>query len=267
MNAEARPKTRRAATAKTHAERGKTHAERGKTHAESAKTHAERGKARVESAKTRAESARKRAKRELVRGEPIVQRVLAATIEELARVGYRALRIEDVAVRAEVNKTTVYRRWPEKCALVRDALGCATNEKPAPPCKGALRADLVALGKALVEMFSQPRGQSLMRMMVAEGADSELAVIKQDLRRERRVIPLAVLREAVARGEIDPDVDLQLFLDTLMGALHHRIFFMNERPTREFVERLVDLLIGGVRPSHGARAPTPPCDAADTQDA
>ena len=61
-------------------------------------------------------------KRELVRGEPVVQRVLDATIAEMARVGYRALRIEDVAARAGVNKTTVYRRWPEKGALLREAL-------------------------------------------------------------------------------------------------------------------------------------------------
>ena len=56
------------------------------------------------------------------RGEPVIRRALAATLRELARVGYAALRFEEVAGRAGVNKTTVYRRWPDKQALVRAAL-------------------------------------------------------------------------------------------------------------------------------------------------
>jgi AcrR family transcriptional regulator len=198
--------------------------------------------------------AKRRPKRELVRGEAIVQRVLAATIEELARVGYGALRIEDVALRAEVNKTTVYRRWPDKVELVRSALGCAAGAKPNPPETGALRTDLIALGRALIAIFTAPRGKSLVRMMVAEGGDADLADIKRGLRRERALVPLAVLRAAVARGELPPAADLQLLLDCLVGALHHRIFFLNEPVTDVFLQRLVDLLLEG-----GKRAP---CEAA-----
>jgi hypothetical protein len=59
----------------------------------------------------------------LVRGEAVVQKILEAAREELATVGYRGFRIEEVAARAEVNKTTIYRRWPAKADLVREALG------------------------------------------------------------------------------------------------------------------------------------------------
>jgi AcrR family transcriptional regulator len=48
----------------------------------------------------------------------VVRGVMEATLAELALTGYGALRIEDVAVRAGVNKTTVYRRWPTKEELV-----------------------------------------------------------------------------------------------------------------------------------------------------
>src|SRR5262245_16386487 len=72
-------------------------------------------------------SAKPRAKRSggkgpLVRGEAVVRGILAAALEELARTGYGALRIEGVAARAGVNKTTVYRRWATKENLVRAAL-------------------------------------------------------------------------------------------------------------------------------------------------
>ena len=64
-----------------------------------------------------------RAKQRVVRGAPIVRRTLAAAVDELGRVGYVDLRVEDVARRAKVNKTTVYRRWPTKEDLVRAADG------------------------------------------------------------------------------------------------------------------------------------------------
>src|ERR1700748_1529336 len=111
------------------------------------------------------------AKRALIRGEPVVQRVLAATMEELALVGYRALRVEDVAARAGVNKTTVYRRWPEKVELVRAALGCVADRKMVAPETGSLRGDLLALGRNMNQLFSSPQGQSVFRMLVAEGSD------------------------------------------------------------------------------------------------
>ena len=70
-------------------------------------------------------------KRALVRGEPVVRGILAAALEELASAGYRALRIEDVATRAGVNKTTVYRRWPTKEDLVRAEADAAAAEAAA----------------------------------------------------------------------------------------------------------------------------------------
>jgi AcrR family transcriptional regulator len=191
--------------------------------------------------------AKREEKRELVRGEPIVQRVLAATIEELSCVGYRALRIEDVASRAEVNKTTVYRRWPEKCGLVRDALRCAAAGKFITPETGSLRSDLVAMGRHLVEAFSTPRGRSIVRMMVAESTDDELSDIKRDFREERAALPLAVLGSAIARGEISKDADLQLLLNTFIGSIQHRLFFMSEPVTDAYLGQLVDLLIEGVK--------------------
>jgi AcrR family transcriptional regulator len=211
-------------------------------------------------------AAKRGEKRELVRGEAVVQRVLAATMEELALVGYRALRVEDVAVRAEVNKTTVYRRWPEKGALVGDALQCFGKRKLAPPETGALRSDLLSMGRTLVELFSSPQGQSVVRMLVAEGSDAEVAALRRSLRRDRKPIPEAVIAAAVARGELAPHHDHEILFQAFMGTLHHRIFFLNQPAGAAFIERLVDLLLGGVlhapapaSPAAGRRRPVRAC--------
>src|SRR5262249_40598485 len=75
------------------------------------------------------------------RSERVVRAVLAATTAELGRVGYAALRMEDVATTAGVNKTTVYRRWPTKADLVGAAMrGLGAPAQPAPDT-GSLRGD------------------------------------------------------------------------------------------------------------------------------
>src|SRR5882757_10372604 len=56
------------------------------------------------------------------RAARVVSDVLIATAEELSRVGYSSLRVEDVAARSGVNKTTIYRRWPTKPELVGAAV-------------------------------------------------------------------------------------------------------------------------------------------------
>jgi AcrR family transcriptional regulator len=184
-------------------------------------------------------------RRELVRGEPVVRRVLKATMEELARVGYRALRFEDVAVRADVNKTTVYRRWPEKIGLVRDAFGLLASEKMAPPDTGGLRSDLLAIGRTMVGVCCTPRGESLVRMLVAEGSDPEVADIKRSMRKTHGAVEMGCVTRAVARGELPPRTDPRLLLDVFIAAIHHKIFFMGEAPTATFLESLADLLLLG----------------------
>jgi AcrR family transcriptional regulator len=193
---------------------------------------------------------------DLVRGEPIVQRVLAATVEELAQVGYRALRVEDVAARAGVNKTTVYRRWPEKNALVRDALGTIGSDKVVAPQTGSLRGDLLAMGRNIVELSSSPQGQSIVRMLVAEGSDPEVADLKRAQRCRHEAVPRGVVCDAIARGELPADIDPEVLFGTFVGAIHHRIFFMNAPVTEAFLVGIVDLILDGARAvPRGARAP------------
>src|ERR1700756_2659500 len=52
------------------------------------------------------------------RSHQVVEKVRNATLAELARVGFPGLTIEGVAQAANVNRTTIYRRWPSKSALL-----------------------------------------------------------------------------------------------------------------------------------------------------
>src|SRR6187455_1103921 len=77
------------------------------------------------------------------RSARVVSEVLSATLEAFAEQGYAGLSVEAVALRAGVNKTTIYRRWPTKADLVGAALVSLRDDDPEPPNTGSLRDDLL----------------------------------------------------------------------------------------------------------------------------
>jgi AcrR family transcriptional regulator len=188
---------------------------------------------------------RVRKKPVLVRGEPVVRGVLAAALRELARVGYRALRIEDVAEIAGVNKTTIYRRWPTKEDLVQAALLSIAGDKLTAPDTGSLRGDLLEVARCIVTVGQSLEGKSLVRVMVAEGPDSELMAIARSLRATHETIPRSVFDSAVARGELASTAGTMLLIDVLKATVHHRIFFERAKADAKFLRQLVDLILHG----------------------
>lgn len=184
-------------------------------------------------------------KRALVRGEPVVRRILAATLEELARVGYHALRAEEVATRADVNRTTIYRRWPTNEALVRAALLSITAEKIVPPNTGSLREDLIALGGAILGIHNSPEGQSLFQVLLAEGPDSELMTIARSLRGTMEAGARSIIDSAVARGDLAPSTDPMLPCEMLGAFIQAKNL---DRVTLDAAQlaRVVDAIVFGV---------------------
>ena len=197
---------------------------------------------------------RKRRTSAPVRGEAIVRGVLGAALTELAEVGYGALRIEDVAARAGVNKTTVYRRWPTKEDLVRAALLSMSEESGHAPSTGSLRDDLLEIARRVVQKLRSPEGQGLARMIMMEGPDSELMTIATSLRRTFEAVPRAAIEAAQARGELAQDIDAMLIFDLLAGALHRRVLMDHEAIDDAFLARLVDLILHGALPREEPKA-------------
>jgi AcrR family transcriptional regulator len=178
--------------------------------------------------------------------------VLAATLRELARIGYGALSIEDVARLADVNKTTVYRRWPTKADLVRAAIGRFGDDRACTPDTGSLRSDLLALARSMIEFIESPQGKSVIRLLFAEGMEPELAAFASSFRREHEAVPRAVIDRAIARGELPRGTDAFLLVETLFGAIAHRMLLAHQRVDAVLLERLVDLLLSGAT-AGGAR--------------
>ena len=196
-------------------------------------------------AKARADR-RAPARRPQPRGEAFVRAVLEATLTQLAELGFERLSIPEVATLAGVNKTSIYRRWPAKDELVRDALAAAMSHVDAAPDTGNLRQDLIELAKVVAEFAQSPVGTAVVRILLAEGANPEVrALATGAYRGVDRHVPRAAIVRAVERGELAESVDPRLVLFTIAGAIVHRVFIEQAKATTAFVEGVVDLVLYG----------------------
>src|SRR5258708_1256151 len=103
-----------------------------------------------------------------VRGDLLVDKVLEAALEQLSAKGYEGLSMDEVATQAGVNKTTIYRRWPDKGDLAMSALDRTADTFVAVEDNGSLRSDLISFLSAFRNFALSARGQTVMRMMLAD---------------------------------------------------------------------------------------------------
>jgi AcrR family transcriptional regulator len=180
------------------------------------------------------------------RGDAFIQRVLEVALTQLAEVGYERLSIPQVAQLAGVNKTSIYRRWPTKPGLVRDALSAAMIHVEQAPNAGSLRADLIELALTVATFTQSPVGTAIVRIMLAEGGNAEVRGLASSAYAEAgKNSPWVVLERAVSRGELRSAIDPSLLLFTIAGAIMHRVFVERRDVPRAFIEQLIDLLLNG----------------------
>jgi AcrR family transcriptional regulator len=181
------------------------------------------------------------------RAADVVARVMSATVHELGRVGYGALRIEDVATQSGVNKTTVYRRWPTKAELVADAIaryaadglgrrGDSTFDT------GTVRGDLRA--SLLLGFDPSPAALGMLRVVQTERGVPEIDAITRRVRDRIQRLRVAIVERAIARGELPKGVDAQLVVD-LVSAPVQRALLFNERPKASYIDRVIELVLAG----------------------
>jgi AcrR family transcriptional regulator len=171
----------------------------------------------------------------------VVEKVRAATMAELARVGFPGLTIEGVAKAANVNRTTIYRRWPSKGALLLAVLEPGLERFDHDPDTGSLHGDLLALLLMMGETAALPEGQAVHR---AVGSTSDELKELVDTVNERA---LGAFRRAFdrarARGEVRPTDDTEM--------IAHLAFFgavlwaeTRERtPTEEECRRILQVVL------------------------
>jgi AcrR family transcriptional regulator len=176
----------------------------------------------------------------------VVDRVLACVVAELAEHGAEAFSVERVARAAEVNKTSVYRRWPTREELIAAALARTSAQvTEAIEATESLKGDLRAIVRAVCAVFAGPDGAALLRAAMQSELGSSAATVAARKRLERQVAaPIgAMVRRARERGEWREGASGELVAFTLVGAVMHRVLLeqapLSPRWQRSLVEQVL----------------------------
>jgi AcrR family transcriptional regulator len=172
------------------------------------------------------------------------QAITRAARELLAEQGVGGLTMEQVAARAGVAKTTVYRRWPSKVELAVHAVA-ATFDTIDDGDRGSLAADMRAGIEEAARLLREPSTGGAYAALLAESARDPEGVgraVRESLSTRLHALVRPAVERAIGRGEIRPHmVGVVLLADVVVGAVLHRALATGE-PDAAFVDALIDLL-------------------------
>jgi len=171
--------------------------------------------------------------------------ILRSTLHLLQRTSFPELTIEAIAADAGVGKTTVYRWWPNKGALVVDAFASLTENKLHFPDTGSVYRDMSLQMNQFLEILRTRRGRMVASLLGAGQSDPELLeAFRERFLRPRRQEAYQTLRRAIDRGELPASLDLDLILDTLYGAIYMRLLIRHDKLSESYVKEVCRLVLG-----------------------
>jgi AcrR family transcriptional regulator len=186
-------------------------------------------------------------------GRPPSDRARAAILDAARRLlsegGPAAVTMEAVAVKAGVGKPTVYRWWPDRHAVTMAALMDAGDKGEPSRRPRSVRDGLRLQLHAIVNRFSTPVGRHVTALLAASDPHSELAkAFRNHFVLARRGEGRELLRRAIAAGELRRDIDVEVALDLLYGAIFFRLLLGHAPLDTRFADRALELALRGLAP-------------------
>lgn len=179
------------------------------------------------------------------RSEESRQSILRSTLKLLQQDGgFAELSIEAIAADAGVGKTTVYRWWPTKAALVADAFSASADSELRFPDTGNVRSDMSLQMRRLIRIFRSDRGKIVAALLAGGQSDEELIeAFRERFLWPRRRQAYQTLQRGIDRGELPPDSDLDLILDSLYGPIYMRFLIRHAKLDENFADEICGLVL------------------------
>jgi AcrR family transcriptional regulator len=165
-----------------------------------------------------------------------------AVTELISERGHGKFTVGDVAARAGVADSSIYRRWGSLETLLTDVALTRLNARSPMPDTGTLAGDLRVYAANVAREITGPEGLALLRLAVAlssTGPQGKQAL--DDLLAERGRQLQTMLDRATTRGE--PALDALDILDHVMAPMYIRVLFDLGPLTPDYVNGLVDRLL------------------------
>ena len=177
------------------------------------------------------------------RSEDARKRLLDAALEIVATNGVGAVNADEIVRRSGVAKTTLYRHFGNTDGLVFAAVGDSVAAQE-PPDTGTLRGDLESIHRRYLETAASRQNRELFAWMVGKSIES---AENRELFRKVRVQPrgstTVALQRAIARGEIDADIDLDMAMHIIQGPLISQRIVNDSEVSDRDLGRMLDMTV------------------------
>lgn len=174
------------------------------------------------------------------RGRPrdpkVDEAILTAALDLLAEHGYSRLTVEGVAMRAGVAKTSLYRRWSHKEALILDAVAkVGLAQRPETPNTGNLHQDMLSYLRAWNRFRREAAwsGEVLANSGLKHAFRTRLGDVLTSG-------PRTIIARAVERGELPAHTDVDLVAMLPMALIHQHFVLTGEPADETLVKRIAD---------------------------
>jgi AcrR family transcriptional regulator len=182
------------------------------------------------------------------------QAILDAALVVFAREGFDGLTMEAVALQAGVGKATLYRRYPDKVALVVGAVSSLAANEPEVDT-GTLPGDLAAWARQAVHLLTRTvAGACVSQLVLALPRAPGLAAEHARFAGSRRAAVRHAVARAAARGEVAPDTDPELVADLLAGPIYYRHLISDEPLDDAYADEVVEAVLAGLGRSRAVPA-------------
>ena len=165
--------------------------------------------------------------------------ILSSTVALLSERGYGGSSVDEISRRSGVAKTTIYRHWPTRNDLLRDA--CSTLGTPLDtPDDADLKTALTAVLKQLGSLLNSAQWASVLPSIVdAAERDPQVAAMYSELQDEYSSVFRDLLAAAVVQGILPKNTDVSVLTALLVGPLFYRRWFSREEISDRFAEQVV----------------------------
>jgi AcrR family transcriptional regulator len=161
--------------------------------------------------------------------------VLTAALELLGESGVGGFSVDEVARRSGVAKTTIYRHWPTREALVVDTCSRLSAEQQIPDT-GSLEGDLTAILTNIAHLLQTANWSAVLPSIIDSAErDPEFAELVSQIQRGHATPLREALQRATRKGELPARTDLSTTVAALLGPLFYRRWFSREPIDDEFV--------------------------------
>ena len=174
------------------------------------------------------------------RTERTTERIHEAVLALLVEGGQSQVTFQNVARRAEIERSTLYRRYASRWAMIGEAFAAAYEDELDFEPTGTFRGDMTCHLARVAHTLGSPLGRAMLAAGAVARSDPASFGVAGGFWEHRKQRQEPFVREAIGRGELDSNVSLEELFAAADGPLYFRLLIIGQPLDQQWVERTVD---------------------------